>query len=194
VLSRSARSACSDRANMARAGADNGRRRSPAVRQDQARHRAADGGAAPLLGQCQAICGAHDGCRPRLQRPAGTVRRAACREAARDLRRRCAIRFPSGKNLPFSRSARTSNQGRRRPFRHRGKYDSSSENLTRQPRSAAARLPRRKSKLRFQNTPPALKQHVADPCRLHHVRLHLSSRLVDAPRDLLLRLHDFRMV
>src|SRR5450755_4124585 len=49
-------------------------------------------------------------------------------------------------------------------------------------------------KLRFQNTPPALKQHVADPCRLHHVRLHPASRLVDAPRDLLLRLHDFRMV
>jgi hypothetical protein len=45
-----------------------------------------------------------------------------------------------------------------------------------------------------QNTPSSLKQHVADPCRLHHVRLHSASRLVDAPRDLLRRLHDFRMV
>jgi hypothetical protein len=50
------------------------------------------------------------------------------------------------------------------------------------------------AKLRFQNAPPPLKQHVADPCRLHHVRLHPASRLVDAPRDLLLRLHDLRMV
>jgi len=37
--------------------------------------------------------------------------------------------------------------------------------------------------LHFQNTPPLLKQHVADPCRLHHVRLHPPSRLVDAPRE-----------
>jgi hypothetical protein len=33
----------------------------------------------------------------------------------------------------------------------------------------------------FPNTPPPFKKHVADTCRLHPIRLHPASRLVDAP-------------